>query len=822
MANIYKTFRSVTDIVDPAHFRLNKRFDEPTYFSFKLIFGQGNDTIYNYAGNRAYFDTMPHPLFNPVNAGEIFYNNSLSSTISLNQENSYSALSYLANANEPTRVEMLKEFIEKFNNLQTDYPYYFQSVDGVLDLLKIDTTKGQRILNDKKITITCLEGLDLRMSYLLNLYRKIVWDDIYQRWVLPDMMRYFTLRIYLAEFRTFHLPVTQTTSISKPYGNKGVLPETPIYLRILDDILPVWEIDCEMCEFDLSDIIFEHLNNLSVATEPNQGSVKFSVKVGNIKETQMYPVFQHMFLNDRKLNGVNRAKDEISTQGDEISGNFTYTTSLQIAQNRDANSARTQHISGMPYNERINENNLDEANIEEDKAGGTLGVNFDATKPNTWVGNAINFGASYAKGFVGKIIDKAKMTSVPGLGISFNEVRNVIGAKDIIGALGLIRKGINEVVNQYGNAPSSRLEQPIQTDNIMKEFLSVLSKSEATDEDTVALAQAANMALSERGVWEKIKDYSLATNLTATGEVNTRKTLQGTEQYQMNVAQQSKAATISKDIDVNATIPQVVSNAASGKNISSDSKIAQNTPSSDLSKSMSVQTIEMGTASSDLDSKIKSNIVSEEAASSKLTSNIESDSVNRGAASGNLSKNIQSDSIKRGIASSNLSSKEIEKNTNEIAGASSRLSSKTENAGMNNVQGASSELTGAIPERIIQSPASANLSSQISNNTISGNVKKTTSIDINIAMQQTSPNAASKTINAAQIIEGEPSRILNTKMNTETLKQPVIGKAMTNKIEEQKIEEITNSKATTNKLEQTDVLKIDEKSQATNSELFSK
>ena len=553
--NIYKTFRSASPKIANLN-TLSKRFDEPTYFSFRLVFGQDRDHTYNKANYGALYDTMPHPLFDTFTDTVTTVNRAtplrfvpgigggLPRPNLITESLSYSAVEYLENANEPTRATMLREFIGKFNDLQLNFPYYFQSIDGVADLLKVDPTKGQRILNDKRLAITCLEGIDLRMSYLLNLYKKIAWDDVYQRWILPDMMRYFTLKIYLAEFRTFHLPQTSSSKISG-YGNpqaaRTVITSNPIvsaalqareaiplYLSVLDDVLPTWEIQCEMCEFDINDISFTHLDGLSVATSPNPGTVKFGIKVGNIKELQIYPVFQHKFLIDRKLNGINRSKDEISTS-DDAGNKYLYPASLQIAQNRLPKGVDLGHVPGLPYNETTNSTKLfGQGDPGANKEWGTSDDDvkkIKPTQPETWVGNALNFGNSYAKNLLNKVVDKAKVTSIPGLGISFNEIKTAIQSKNIIAALGMIRKGVNEVVESYGNAPSSRLEQPIQTDSIMRSFLTELTKSEATDDDTKILQSTAQLALSEKGVWKKITDYSLATNLVGPGETNETKTI---------------------------------------------------------------------------------------------------------------------------------------------------------------------------------------------------------------------------------------------------------------------------------------------------------
>jgi len=721
--NIYKKFRGIEKVANRN--TLSKRFDEPTYFSFRLIFGSDSDNVYNIADNTALYDTMPHPLFDTglsleFNKSSVFDKNIMPLfPQTVREAHSYSAVQYLLDANEPTRAELMNEFIIKFNELQNNFPYYFQSIEGVGDLLKINYARGQRIQSELRLIITCLEGLDLRMSYLLNLYRKIAWDDVYQRWVLPDMMRYFTLKIYLAEFRTFHLPqissklmngLGETNSINSTYSYPSSAQSNgnlPMYLTLLDDILPTWEITCEMCEFDISDTEYVHLENLNVNEEPEPSSIKFKIKVGNIKELQTYPMFTHKFLSDRKINGLNRSKDIISTLEDQ-NNKYLYPASLKIAQAREKQMFEDNHVSGLPYNEMRNSANMfGQGGPGADSMWGTTDDDisqFSATQPSTWTGNAINFGTAYAKSFVNRFIDKGKITTVPGLGVSFNEVKLALEAKNVIGALGLIRKGINEVIKEYGNAPSERLDQPLQTDNIMKHFLNTLSNSEATDSDTTLLKEAAGLALSDKGIWEKIKDFSLATDLIGTGEINIPKNIQSAEEYQQIVAQQSQS-TLSF---INQSLTQVRPNSASGK--------------------------------------------------------INDDTINLGSASDLLSNDIKDSQIIRGEASEKIGSS-AQGNNLSVAHPSERLFNNTEPGGPTMVP--PSDLLGnktpATGFKKIK--ASSQLSSNISGKGLSNDVEfgiKTTKIDV------------------TDVIENIPSTSINKKIEGDKIKQPLSSKATTN------------------------------------------
>jgi len=546
--SIYKSFRrpGETDIIGGGNTQFNTlgaRFDQPTYLSFKLIFGQGEDAYYNTAAQNINYDRMPHPLFAPKG------NDAIEDRLN------YSAIDYLYDANEYTRARMLEEFIQKFNIMQNEFQWYFQKIDGVADLLKIDPTKGIRVTSDKRLTLTTLEGLDLRMSHILNLYRKIAWDDTYQRWVLPDMMRYFTLKIFITEFRTFH-----------GYNSRSSETDPEILsLSVLDNILPTWVINCEMCEFDLENIEYGYLSNLNVAEEPEQAGLTFGIKVGKIYEEQVFPIFRNMYLIDKYLNGFDRAKDKEQTNtqtydpyGGEYGGgkyewvmenfnstiegnNFNLSPEIYTAMAQELYAQDRTHKSSAAFNEQTNSKSLFGA-----QAAGPDGKLFtnddnlakiDPTAPNTWFANALSFGNSLLRNTVEEYVDKAKITPIPGLGLSFNEAKAALESKNIITALGIVRKAINTVAREYVQ-PSELLDSKTANINLVdaafRNYLETISKSEATD-DNQLIQEAANIALNDDGIWDQIKDFSRATDLVGEEELNANNPIQGGSNFEDNV-----------------------------------------------------------------------------------------------------------------------------------------------------------------------------------------------------------------------------------------------------------------------------------------------
>ena len=187
---------------NPYQYNKNTYFDEdyeePTYLSFKLEFGNWGASINDEEGDRILwevqdkqyqtYDDLPMGLFNP----NFSIPNTESYDTKLENVSHYSAVEYLYRRNEDTRAEYLQAFIKGWYDLQKNYQPYFQEINGLSKLFTVDVNKGMRIEEGSKITVKCLEDpIDQRIRYLLTLYRKAAWDDNWQRWILPDIYRYF-------------------------------------------------------------------------------------------------------------------------------------------------------------------------------------------------------------------------------------------------------------------------------------------------------------------------------------------------------------------------------------------------------------------------------------------------------------------------------------------------------------------------------------------------------------------------------------------------------------------------------------------------------
>ena len=356
---------------DTAQFTPNvfsRIFDEPTYLTFRVVFdfdpNPNKNTDDLYSDYTTQFDYMPEPfLVLPVS-------NSIREAYNIKK---YSTYKYLVrNLGDYYRKDMLWLFGTGLKDLSENYSYYFQSIDGLGDLMKVAPQNGIRIKDDEGIIkIKCYEGLDMKVTQLMQLYRKIVWDDVYQRWVLPDMMRFFSMKIYISEIRLFHSMSSQTKSkqsIMYELGNsmnttiynsgdsdilkkidniietasaisaktlgtnstisqilnsanatmdmiEGVLTLPGDYIRLcnnaINDVMPTICLECHQCEFVIDDTL-EHINSLSSSNSKEQTEPTITIKVGRLIDKQLYPLNADLGVKNNKYYSIDIQKPYMS------------------------------------------------------------------------------------------------------------------------------------------------------------------------------------------------------------------------------------------------------------------------------------------------------------------------------------------------------------------------------------------------------------------------------------------------------------------------------------------------------------------------------
>ena len=314
-----------------------QRWDEPTYLTFKIEFDF--DDVYSRLTSQMSFDDIPQGLlilpvtrlesdpgktlellvkdldpYDGQGQGSGFEESLISSDSGYNQkirkyignvsdDKRYSAIEYLLRRNEDYRAFCLAKFLQGLTALQNEYQYYFQEIQGLDALSGLTPDRGWQIDKNAVITIKCLEGLDQKVKYLFYLYREAAWDADYQRWILPDIYRYFKMNIFVSEIRTFHqsnfaesgAAADLLTSIGTKYVNKWAnqfLDKVADWtkgaidvninmdlqrLNIISTAVPITCFRCEMCDFDIARNMYSDSYSIN-NDKPEESVLKIRVK----------------------------------------------------------------------------------------------------------------------------------------------------------------------------------------------------------------------------------------------------------------------------------------------------------------------------------------------------------------------------------------------------------------------------------------------------------------------------------------------------------------------------------------------------------------
>lgn len=208
------------------------------------------------------------------------------------------AANYLARIGELERLNYLKQFIRQLRNININMPWYWQSLEGgnsLWDYKKLqDPYRGGE---DSKITIQCLESIDLRVTMLMDLYRKACFDFTHRREIVPENLRRFRVLIFIQEIRKFQIKAIgdksnnvivaagtsensgQTATSEQAADVKSVSNENSAYL--------LFQLD--QCEFD-PDISSSMLSTVTM-NDPQIAAQQIAFTFENIKEPgSVYPL----------------------------------------------------------------------------------------------------------------------------------------------------------------------------------------------------------------------------------------------------------------------------------------------------------------------------------------------------------------------------------------------------------------------------------------------------------------------------------------------------------------------------------------------------
>ena len=102
------------------------------------------------------------------------------------------------------KAAQLKSFINIFRKVNTEMPWFWQTVTGLEVARTITEEEPWKAAEKPKIEIECLEeNIELTATKLMDLYRNIVWDTKRHVRILPTNVSRFTMDIYVTEVRAF-------------------------------------------------------------------------------------------------------------------------------------------------------------------------------------------------------------------------------------------------------------------------------------------------------------------------------------------------------------------------------------------------------------------------------------------------------------------------------------------------------------------------------------------------------------------------------------------------------------------------------------------
>ena len=329
--------------------------EDPTYLGFKFVFDFGSLPV-NLEYGWAPSPLLRIPNYTSVNGAANMPKNLFGQPQYQNVNSNvtyYSAYNYLLErdgsyrgSNGLKRANALKQFQILLNDINTNSPWFFQSIDGLNQLDQIAISGFQdgsgadsfdpARTNGKTLQINCLESLNLRMTALANLYNQATFDADNMRWLVPRNLRKFTMWIYVTEIRNFFKTtrltgassvVSQLNDLSSllttdrnpggavsntPEGERqpsgpgapgsaftsfargvlsqsGLMNEADSFRNQQDQsgIKPVLIYELSQCEFDFSSST--PFSNIDVGIDPNAATQSFKIHVGKVRMKTQYP-----------------------------------------------------------------------------------------------------------------------------------------------------------------------------------------------------------------------------------------------------------------------------------------------------------------------------------------------------------------------------------------------------------------------------------------------------------------------------------------------------------------------------------------------------
>jgi len=271
------------------------------------------------------------------------------------------ALGFLTSIGDGQRAYYLKQFLRILHGINNQTPWFFQNLTGLKDAWKHDLSIPL-IKEDTKLEIECLESIDLRMTALIDLYRKACFDWKYRREVVPKNLRQFSMSVYVyeqrwisnpnaqafADFRDDNGKFTGLADAAKTFKSKAatfaadltgmneILNDPPNPNVNIVEGVPMSTtrnlFHFDFCEFDPTESA-GHLESLSHA-DPGDGiKQKLTIKYQAVEEVNMYEWWDKNPVADSWIPALDEAALDALDGG--VTGQIKFNVAQAIANPKD-------------------------------------------------------------------------------------------------------------------------------------------------------------------------------------------------------------------------------------------------------------------------------------------------------------------------------------------------------------------------------------------------------------------------------------------------------------------------------------------------------
>lgn len=372
-------------------------YQDPTYLSFVILFDY-NDRV------NSPFLSGPAEEFLEKLIGEPYYNEKLIA---------------------------LQEFKKALKTINTEMPWYWQSMAGLEVLQQWDPNNPYLGKDDAKLTIGTLESLNLPIAGLMHLYRKATFDERKWTWVLPENLRKFRMYVYVTEVR-------KIKNLTKPTLN-GINTNTALK-NFPDNIKPTVDIEnanaaisgqtgrpyfmfaLRYCEFDLTSgtTLFADLQKSPTDSASNEISIKYEALqsidarvlngiIEDISPDKLAPAPDSENYSAETLGDF--AKDKFNSKANELKDSAVQDLKLLGEQKKNEliQAARNATVNRIPSIDNIYQNLITGIDGATDVTAQSNNIGFNISEnifgkssiiPGQTIGAALNQAAANSLGNV--------------------------------------------------------------------------------------------------------------------------------------------------------------------------------------------------------------------------------------------------------------------------------------------------------------------------------------------------------------------------------------------------------------------------------------